>query len=95
MLAMVAKIARKAFLINDKIQELATERDQVREELEFHWHINDDAQRDAAVYGANEDRLEASSTAADVKRFERRIREIDKTLAKLEAKRRSLLAKLD
>lgn len=92
---MVVKIARKVFLINDQIEGLTTERDQVREELEFHRHINDDAQRDAAVYGANEDRLEASSTAADVKRFERRLREIDKTLAKLETKRQSLLAKLD
>jgi seryl-tRNA synthetase len=92
---MVVRIARKVFRINDQIQELTTERDQVREELEFHRHIDDDAQRDAAVHGANEDRLEASSTAADVKRFERRLRDIDKNLAKLESKRQSLLAKLD
>jgi seryl-tRNA synthetase len=92
---MVVKIARKVFLINDQIQELTRERNQVREELEFHRHINDDAQRDSAVSGTNEDRLEASATAADVKRFERRLRDIEKNLAKLEAKRQSLLAKLD
>ncbi|MFP5332329.1 MAG: hypothetical protein ACLGHX_08235 [Acidimicrobiia bacterium] len=91
---MVEKIARKVFRINDQIQTLLAERDQVAEELEFHRHINDDAQRDAAVSGAREDRLEAGSTAADVRRFERRLRDIERDMEKLERKRDALLSKL-
>ena len=92
---MVEKIARKVFRINDQIQALVAEREQVTEELEFHRHINDDAQRDAAVSGSREDRLEAGSTAADVRRFERRLRDIDRDVEKLERKRDALLARLD
>lgn len=92
---MVEKIARKVFRINDQIQALVTERDQVTEELEFHRHINDDAQRDAVVSGAREDRLEAGSTAADVRRFERRLRDIERDIEKLERKRDALLSRLD
>jgi len=81
--------------VTDQIQALTAERGEVSSELDWHRHINDDAQRDAAVSGSNEDRLEATSTAADVRRFERRLRDIDRDLAKLERKRQSLLAKLD
>jgi hypothetical protein len=92
---MVEKIARRVFRINDQIQALVIERGQVTEELEFHRHINDDAQRDAAVSGSREERLEAGATKADVKRFERRLRDIARDLEKLERKRQALLAKLD
>jgi hypothetical protein len=92
---MVEKLARKVFRINDRILSLTTERDQVREELEFHRHIDDDARRDAEVTGSRSDRLEAGSTAADVRRFERRLRDIERDLEKLERRRDALLADLD
>lgn len=91
----IVRITRKLLHVTDQIQALTAERGQVSGELEFHRHINQDAQRDALVSGANEDRLEATSTAADVRRFERRLGEIDRGLAKLERKRQSLLARLD
>lgn len=81
--------------VTDRMHSLQAERGQVSGELEFHRHINEDAQRDAVVSGTQEDRLEATSTAADVRRFEKRLVDIDKELAKLERKRQSLLAKLD
>ena len=93
--AMVEKLARKLFRINDRIQSLVAERDQVREELEFHRHIDDDARRDAEVSGARSDRLEAGATSADVRRFERRLRDIERDLEKLERKRDALLGNLD
>ena len=89
------KIARKLLRITDRMQALNAERGQVSSELVFHRHINEDAQRDAAVSETNEDRLEATATAADVRRFEKRLRDIDRELEKLERKRQSLLAKLD
>jgi len=89
------RITRKLLTVTDRIHALTAERGQVSSELEWHRHINDDAQRDAAVSGSREDRLEASSTAADVHRFERRLRDIDRDLAKLERRRQSLLTKLD
>ena len=92
---MVEKFARRVFRINDQIHALVTERDQVAEELEFHRHINDDAQRDAVVSGSREDRLEAGSTAADVRRFERRLHDIERSLEKLERRRDALLSRFD
>ena len=89
------RIARKLLRLTDRMQALQAERGQVSSELVFHQHINEDAQRDAVVSGTNEDRLEAAATAADVRRFEKRLRDIDRELEKLERKRQSLLAKLD
>jgi hypothetical protein len=45
--------------INDRIQALERRAGSGEQELEFHRHINEDAQRDAVVTGSNEDRLEA------------------------------------
>jgi hypothetical protein len=91
----IVRIARKLLRITDRIQALNAERGQVSSELVFHRHINEDAQRDAVVSDTNEDRLEATATAADVRRFEKRLRDIDRELAKLERKRQALLPKLD
>ncbi|MEX2422928.1 MAG: hypothetical protein WD990_03020, partial [Acidimicrobiia bacterium] len=91
----IVNVTGKLLRIIDRMQALHAERGQVSSELVFHRHINEDAQRDAAVYETNEDRLEATSTAADVRRFEKRLRDIDRDLEKLERKRQSLLAKLD
>jgi hypothetical protein len=91
----MGRTEKRLFRIADQVAALVAEREQVREELEFHRHIDDDAQRDAAVSGFDEDRLEATSTAADVRRFEKRLTDIDATLDRLEQKRTRLLAKLD
>lgn len=81
------RVHRRLFRLNDKIGSLESEIDNARAELEYHRSINDDAQRDAAV-GNYIDREEAGATAADVRRFE-------KTIAQLEEKRQKLIEKRD
>jgi seryl-tRNA synthetase len=81
------RVHRRIFRLNDKIASLEEESRQVAAELEYHRSINDDAQEDAA-YGNYIDREEAGLTAADVRRFE-------KTLAQLEAKKAKLIEKRD
>jgi hypothetical protein len=81
------RVHRRIFRLNDKIAQLDAEIAHTSAELEFHRSINDDAQRDAAV-GNYIDREEAGATAADVRRFE-------VTLADLESKRAALIGKRD
>ena len=81
------RVHRRIFRLNEKIAKLEKEAAQVEAELEYHRSINEDAQRDAAV-GNYIDREEAGLTAADVKRFE-------STLADLDSKREALVAKRD
>lgn len=81
------RVHRRVFRLNDKIASLEAEIANASAELEYHRSINEDAQRDAAV-GNYIDREEAGATAADVRRFEQ-------TIAKLEAKRASLVEKRD
>lgn len=90
----MGRIENKLFRIADELLALNEEDAQVAAELEYHRLIDDDAQRDAVVSGANVDRLEASATAKDVVRFRRRLAQIDARRRKLEAKRAALLAKL-
>lgn len=84
---------KKLFALNDQLVALRAERQQVEAELNMHRHINDDAQRDAAV-GNAADRADAHDTAADVARFERHLRRLDASERKLEEKRRRLLGRL-
>ncbi len=81
------RLHSRLFRINERIARLDEELEQAAAELEYHRSINDDAQRDAAV-GNYIDREEAGLTAADVARFE-------KTLVRLDSKRRALVAKRD
>ncbi len=81
------RVHRRIFRLNEKIAKLEKEAAQVEAELEYHRSINEDAQRDAAV-GNYIDREEAGLTAADVKRFE-------STLADLDSKREALVTKRD
>ena len=85
---------RRIFEINDQLAELAREEERVIEELQFHRHLNDDAQRDAVVSDHPEDRATARQTAADVARFERAVEEVRTRRIKLEEKRRRLLDQL-
>lgn len=88
------RVERKLFAINDELASLAEEERLARAELEYHRSIHEDAVRDAAVSGLPVDRQEAGLTAADVRRFERRLAEIARRRQKLEEKRRRLLARL-
>ena len=81
------RVHRRLFRLNEKIAKLEEEARNVDAELEYHRSINDDAQRDAVV-GNYIDREEAGLTAADVRRFE-------KTLADLNSKRDALVTKRD
>jgi hypothetical protein len=59
---------KKLLRVLDELESLETQLRLIEAELEAHRHINDDAQRDAAM---GIDRLEALSTRADVTRFMR------------------------
>lgn len=84
----------RIFKLNDEIASLQQELYLVREELVFHQHLNDDAQRDAAVSGHPIDRADARDTAGDVARFEKSIAKLQQRIARLEAKREKLIGKL-
>lgn len=85
---------RRIFQINEELAELAGEEARVFEELQFHRHLHDDAQRDALVSDHPEDRALARQTAADVARFERAVAEVQTRRQKLEEKRSKLFGRL-
>ncbi len=88
------RIHQRLFRLNDRLTELADEERRVREELDMHRAIDDDAQADAAI-GNYIDREEAGLTAADVARFERSLRSISQRRERLAAQRLRLLEKLE
>ena len=88
------RIERKLFEINDEIDALIEAERLAQEELIYHQHLNDDAQRDAAVSGSPLDRADARETAGDVDRFERHLRDLEQRRHRLESKRQRLLRKL-
>ena len=90
----MGRLELKIMRINDQLAVLAEEERLVVEELSYHRHIADDAERDAAV-GNAEDRGFAKDSRQDVARFERSVAEIGRRRSKLEAKREKLLGKLD
>ncbi|HJQ75973.1 MAG TPA: hypothetical protein VJ948_01780 [Acidimicrobiia bacterium] len=87
------RVHRKLFRLNDRIAALTAEAEQVAAELEYHRSINEDAKRDAAV-GNYIDREEAGLTAADVRRFEKTLSELERKKAGLLAQRDRLIARL-
>ncbi len=88
------RIERKLFQIGDEIKALEEAERLAREELIYHQHLNDDAQRDAAVSGSPIDRADARETASDVDRFERHLGKLRAQRERLEAKRQRLLDRL-
>ena len=88
------RIHKKLFQITDRLNELEDEERRVREELDLHRSIDQDAQMDAAV-GNYIDREEAGLTAADVRRFEKSLDSIRSRRERLESRRAKLLSKLD
>ncbi len=91
---MAGRIERKLFRLNDEIAGLIEEERLILEELSYHRHIADDAQRDAAV-GDADDRAFAREIEGDVPRFERALEVSRAWRAGLEEKRAELLARLE
>ena len=85
---------RKLFAIGDRLTQIEHELTLAREELVYHQHLDDDAQRDAAVSDHPIDRADARETAGDVARFETLIRRLELERAELEERRVRLIAKL-
>ena len=84
----------RLFRINDEIAALRRDEYRAREELIMLGHLDDDAQRDAAVSGQIVDAADARETAADVARMGRHVRDIQAALERLEQKRDRLMAEL-
>ncbi len=87
------RLEKRLFAITDEIDRLRETVRQTEEEWYVLQHLDDDAQRDAAV-GGPIDRDDALATARDVARFQKLITELRKRLDHLEAKRTELLSHL-
>ena len=90
----MGRLENRLFRIGDELARLDAERELVEAELSYHRLIADDVARDAAVSGDRADRLEAGAAAADVTRFTRRLTQLAARRARLEERRRALLARI-
>ena len=88
------KTQRTLFRLGDEIAALDQAIHLAREELIFHDHLNDDAQRDAAVSESPIDRSDARETAGDVRRMREHIGKLEKRRLRLDEKRNRLVRKL-
>lgn len=77
-----------------QIAALDAQIEQVRAESSMLRHIDDDAQRDAAVSDRWDDRADARRTAADVARIDQQIVGMENSRSSLVAKRNGLISKL-
>lgn len=84
----------RLFRINDEISALRRDEYLASEELIMLGHLDDDAQRDAAVSGSPLDAQDARETAGDVERMERHVNALRSTRERLEHKRDQMLADL-
>lgn len=80
--------------MNAEIVDMDSTIAQARAELDMLTHIDDDAQRDAAVSDRYEDRADAKRTARDVARIERSISSLVDNQHKLLRRRDHEVAKL-
>jgi hypothetical protein len=78
------RIEKRLLATLDELERLQEERRLAAAELDMHRHINDDAQRDAAL---GVDRLEATATRNEVARFERLVSDVEMRMAILEDRR--------
>lgn len=85
------RIERRIFQLNDQLTSLASEQAVVEAELSALRLIDEDAQRDAAI---GYDRLEATSTRGDVRRFERALEAIARRRSDLADRRQRLIDRL-
>jgi hypothetical protein len=79
--------------LNDEIAALRGDEERAAAELSILMHLDDDAQRDAAV-GGPADRADAKETAGDVARMERHLAELQAKRRRLETKRDRYLSRL-
>ena len=91
----LGRTERKLLAIGDRLAAIDRAVAQAHSELSIHRHLDDDAQRDAAVSGHPIDRADAKQTASDVARFERIIAKLAAERRRLERRRERLLRKLD
>jgi hypothetical protein len=91
----VKRVERRLLKIADELEALAQEEALVAGELEMHRHLDDDAQRDAAVHDTPGDRAEAYETRKDVARFRRTLERISERRARLEQEREALVRRLE
>ncbi len=87
------RIERKIMKMNDQLAALREDLRLLTEELNYHQHLDDDAQRDAAL-GDAEDRALAYETNNDRLRFERLVRETQARIDKTEIRRARFLTDL-
>jgi len=86
--------AERIFRINDEITALRRDEYLAFEELIMLGHLDDDAQRDAAVSGSPLDAQDAWEAAGDVARMQRHVAELRAAREHLELKRDRMLEKL-
>ena len=91
---LMRRLERKLFRLGDEIAVLDKAIHLAREELIYHDHLNDDAQRDAAVSESPSDRADARETSGDVRRMQRHIADLEGDRNRLETRRAKLLRKL-
>ena len=84
----------RIFRLNDEIRAIRRDEELAAEELIMLQHLDDDAQRDAAVSENPMDRADARETAGDVARMQAHIADLTAARRKREAKRDRLLARL-
>jgi hypothetical protein len=80
--------------MNAEIASIGAAIEQARAELDMLAHIDDDAQRDAAVSGRYEDRVDAKHTARDLARIEKYITSLANSQQRLIQRRDHEVARL-
>ncbi len=91
----MARREERVFRINDEIAALRRDEHLAFEEQIMLGHLDDDAQRDAAVSGSPQDAQDARETAGDVARMQRHVADLRAAREHLELKRDRLLEKLN
>jgi hypothetical protein len=86
-------LERRILRLNDQIAALQTDEAQAAAELGMLLHLDDDAQRDAAVSDHPLDRADARETSGDVERMRRHVDQLARKRSRLEAKRDRLLGR--
>jgi hypothetical protein len=90
----MGRLERRLLGVTDQLAAVREEERLLAEELSFHRSLADDAARDAAVFDDPIERENASMTAGDVRRVERRLEKLADRRQKLETLRARLLEKL-
>jgi len=80
--------------LNERIGAITAGIAQSESELSMLRHIDDDAQRDAAVTANYDDRASAKMTSGDVRRMEKQIGRLQREKARLVRERDRLIVKL-